>query len=313
MSCPTSNSQTMATTDSYDIIGDTLDIINDVQSANITVDDLNDERIDCLITSFCKQHSSEIDKNIHAMFQLNLIKQYYHDPNQVTPSTFLSYNLYKTNSIEIDKDLRKCTVKDWPDGFVEPAVSEYHVSRECVSFTTITGIILLIIAVCVMSLDPSLVVAVMIFAIICYGRHYSTGLWRKYYVINFNIFDKEIQKWEIKPRILNNEYGSLRFDREFYACQVKNITPICAFKEWKPFYFKQGYTRFQQGDKKLIKAKLSIKHKNGEGKFDLGESINNFNDIPIDAMKIKKIIQNELQPNVMFSVWPFAGLPKTTF
>ena len=304
----------MTSSNKYEIIP-VLEQSNETNLTNseITVY-LNKERIDCLITAFCKPHCyTNTTNNVYTMYQYDLIKQYYHVPNQVTPSTFLSYDQYKTNSIEIDADLRKCSVDKWPFEFVKQAISMHHASWISVLWAIALELICIMLLVMGgLNIDEKghlMIGAVMLqTGAFCYIviilKEYLPKLKRKYYVINFNVFDKQVQKWEIKPRKFSTKYGSLRFDQELYVCQVIKMEPICSFKRFLNLKFQQE----RIGERLLVRGKISICYSpyyNVE--FKLEDSVQNYNDIITAIEQIQAATKNEI---LYLRSRPFTIIPR---
>ena len=234
----------------------------------IDAEDLNYERIDCLITSFCKPYCNKNPKeDQHSTYQYDLIHDYLYNPNEITPYTFLSYEQYKTNSVLIDPfcKLYASKASTWPDHFVQNVLIKTEKARKLL-IRCVTLELLVIICMIMMALFrslwwiPFLLNLVTSFYMFLSVANYWRMTKLRHYLIHFNINTESIEHWELRPMKMK-KYGSLHLiNHDMYACQVIRMEQICGFKELIGFALDSdminGTLKFKYGDNKRYSLKL---------------------------------------------------------
>ena len=243
----------------------TYDIIEQ-KTSSITADALNQERNLCLITGFCKPPCcTNTTNNPYTMYQYHLIQQYSQDSLKLNLYTFLSYEKFRTNSIILDEELTEYDSDTW-QLFAKEKIYGLRYLR-CAILILILCLTMCITLMFIFPLNSVIHLVLIILAIVFAGLtisclyNYILAERKKYYIINFNVHDRVIQRWHIKPRKLK-AYGSLRlYGRDRFVFQVNRIERICNFKALKAILVKQwpGSGKIIQGTGTWIfKADLII-------------------------------------------------------
>ena len=265
-------SSTMATSSKYDIISSTD--IDMPESNSIDIQDLNKEVLDCLITGFCKPHcytNTANNLSIYTMYQYILIKQYfrYQNSTHILLSSFLSYDEHKTNSIESAHGARKFDM-DRPDEIRDAKLATLlYLLCQLIS---IVPLVFLSLPATVLGSGwiAMIIVNSCIFVIVVMSyQWYRILMSWKYYVINFNTYEQEVQKWEIKPRYLT-AYGSLKLHnkRDRYFCQLISKETICKFAALESINFSPiPHVDNTIYGNAAIDANILIKHRAGTETF----------------------------------------------